>query len=1786
MTQVAEKQNKHMKRLLVIASALCLAWSAQAEESWAPWLVAPRNVVEKTDAGCPSFPGVLYASLTYNKGCVPWDLEFSSETMSGDVTGAYFQWYRYKDGQAQSTATACDWQTDHTTFAGFKPATDENNSRYIYFCKVTTPSCPGGVNSGTFTVVVGSATDPCPTFAGTTFTITSGGSYRSGQTVTITARTTAYGGDHIYTWYHNGEPLDENDPRYTFEWGFNEPKLIITNIKPEDGGTYSVMMQDGSECFMYTDPVRILVDNPSCGPNPTLSISKTAVCEGESAMTGVSNNTLAAGEEGKIVYMVQPEGSHPSTTIGNWTTDKPGLYQFKYQVSNPDNPSCFRESKVVSITVYGAGAPPTIKADVDLIKINGTIHFTTTGLQDGETGTITYSKDGGPGGQSIWPADAHTVYQSGTYTYTYTITNPKVPTCTRTATTTVVVYSCGWVTARFNNWVAGTVDLGASISLGPAIPTEPGMKGTLYVSYNGGPEQEISASSPYIPTADGEYKFRYVVEHSDPRVTDCSSEVSKTITVRPCATQATVTPDKSVLKLGESVTLSLAAKKSTETSTLTYSKNGGATVNIQNNPSASFNWTPTETGTYVITYTIKGSGTCSTTDRTTVTVYDCGPEAAITATPDPVLPGKPVTLTLSAPGADETATLTYTVNGGTPSPITLTPSPVTFTPTEEGTYTFTYTVTHSYINCTRSAQATVQVLECDPEVTVNTDKDVLALGESVNILLSRTANSRETATLTVQSPDGSNDQMVNGQIVNAFTPTEKGTYTITYTLQDPVLGCTTTDNTTFTVYDCGPDASVVASRNTTRTDDPVTITVSAPGENETATLTVSRNGGTPSPVALTSSPITFTPTEEGTYTFTYTVTHAYINCTRTAEETVGVSDCGEAVTLKADKTIVTLGEAVNLTTSREPDANETPSFTITRNGQILSTPMPNAQMVNGKMVNVFTPAATGDYRVVYSLQNTLLNCETSSEVFFSVYECGPEAAVEADKSALRLGESVTLSLSALGAEETATLTVQSPDGSNAQILNAQILNDQMVNDQIVNVYTPSSLGEYTFTYTVTHPYINCTRTASATFTVYDCGVPASVTTDKTDLRLGESVTLSLSAVSDVETATLTVQSPDGSNAQILNDQIVNGQMVNAFTPTEEGTYTFTYTVSHTKIDCETTSQKKIHVYDCGPDADIRLSAGESKLQRPVTITLSAPGADETATLTVQSPDGSNAQMVNDQIVNVYTPSSLGEYTFTYTVTHPYINCTRTVTATLNVVEAELVFDDKNGSKRWSDPLNWWPAYNRLPNVSDSAVIRKPCVVDIPDAVTYDLTFDDASAEVVIDPKGALVIARQVLNSTPASFTVTSDATGSGALVLGADNTSLPATVQFYSCATDMNGLFPVWQYMGTPVQEELSISATYPQAMFYGWSNTPNKKTGGNWLRVDSLAGSLSPFTGYCMTHTAPKTYTVKGTLNDPQTRTVAIPYNDRGTYPGFAFVANSWVAPIDIASLETADFGDADATVYIMNAGSYQDALQQQLNASRQGTASARGQYNTIPVHAASYLPNALTVIPPMQGFFVHTGKATTLTLDYHKSVYTPALAGVKTTPLRAPALSPQDGLSALSVSGLMSVKVSGFGAEDEVCLLVGEDFTTAFENGWDGRKARSEKSDISLAVAAPDGDLAVAALPELEGTEIVFNGSNHKTYTLEVSLLTRHLYPLTSPLYLLDRETGVYTLLEEGASYSFKCGTAPRRFVIVRQIGGTEEQTGTEKIEAVKFIEDGLFYIRYGNRLYNGNGRLLETR
>ena len=62
------------------------------------------------------------------------------------------------------------------------------------------------------------------------------------------------------------------------------------------------------------------------------------------------------------------------------------------------------------------------------------------------------------------------------------------------------------------------------------------------------------------------------------------------------------------------------------------------------------------------------------------------------------------------------------------------------------------------------------------------------------------------------------------------------------------------------------------------------------------------------------------------------------------------------------------------------------------------------------------------------------------------------------------------------------------------------------------------------------------------------------------------------------------------------------------------------------------------------------------------------------------------------------------------------------------------------------------------------------------------------------------------------------------------------------------------------------------------------------------------------------------------------------------------------------------------------------------------------------------------------------------------------------------------------------------------------------------------------------------------------------------------------------------EGATYTFKCGAAPRKFVITKRGGSEEENEQSEEIKPYKFIQNGILYIRIGERLYDGTGHLMN--
>lgn len=505
----------------------------------------------------------------------------------------------------------------------------------------------------------------------------------------------------------------------------------------------------------------------------------------------------------------------------------------------------------------------------------------------------------------------------------------------------------------------------------------------------------------------------------------------------------------------------------------------------------------------------------------------------------------------------------------------------------------------------------------------------------------------------------------------------------------------------------------------------------------------------------------------------------------------------------------------------------------------------------------------------------------------------------------------------------------------------------------------------------------------------------------------------------------------------------------------------------------------------------------------------------------------------------------------------------------------LVFDDHNSTHVWSDVQNWWPHYDRIPVRIDSAVIRSRCHVDITDAQAGSLTIETTvDTALVIHSDAALTITRKLHGCQAGDLLIEADAAGNGALVMASGNNNIPATVQFYARSEQSSSALPVWQYVGYPMQGSPLLSEAYEGAEFYEWTNTPNIKNGGNWQKTDESTQKAEAFKGYCMTESERTVYTWNGVLNNPSTRTLAVPYNDQGAYSGFAMLANSWVAPIDIASMDISDFGAADATVYIMNTGTYQDALSQQSSVS-EGIGMAAGQYNTIPVHAASYLPGALTVIPPMQGFFVHTNAATTLKLDYNKAVYAPALDKVSTTPARAPLRVDDE-----RVPDLLRLRVSGFGYSDELYILLGEQFTDKFDNGWEGMKAYS-RSPLSIAAVTEDGPMAVAALPQIEELPLWIEGGLDKYYTIRIQVLSDQVR--STDMFLYDKEEGSYTPLTDGAQYTFTFTGSAERFVIVRRKNSSTKGQST-KYEGTKFLRDGILYIEREGVVYDAFGHKIN--
>lgn len=630
-----------------------------------------------------------------------------------------------------------------------------------------------------------------------------------------------------------------------------------------------------------------------------------------------------------------------------------------------------------------------------------------------------------------------------------------------------------------------------------------------------------------------------------------------------------------------------------------------------------------------------------------------------------------------------------------------------------------------------------------------------------------------------------------------------------------------------------------------------------------------------------------------------------------------------------------------------------------------------------------------------------------------------------------------------------------------------------------------------------------------------------------------------------------------------------------------------------KLSCETSAIFKElgHIYISngdhlalnGPGRTFKLSWNvESSYDIVVTkVTLDVDRATVGGTITVG--DGTSSGNLFWGGAKISTGSheySTDEYisiTFSSTSgrSHVVLN---SVTITYTIIP-KFIFDGSgDGSDgdaehlRWSKSDNW--VHNNVPSINDVVYIRHN--VEIEDAVAAKQMIIEGTNTVTVSPSGDLKIGiGGITGATTDNLRLQASTAGpnkgkTGSLRIDpAYAGALPsATVEMYSIAyfdmtADERNNAGSYQYVGSPMMGGAAAKSVFEKSWCYNWD-----ETAGAW-KNNRKNLILQPFVGYATSQyisDAGLLISHVGQLASNSAIVIPLTYNGSGAEAGANVLANSYAAPIDITKMQVSDFVNADATIYLFNTGSKNDAAD--------GTTDA-GQYVSIPVGLGSYLGYP-TIIPSMQGFYVQAntpGVNGSLTLNYERMVWN-TMSG--NTALRAPQQVKETDKNSLCIA----LRADGWG--DRLFIIESEDYTADFENGYDARKMMSGNLNI-YAIEGIDS-LAVDATNSLVGTRVGVRTGEETAYTLIFNRVNSE-----QKLTLLDEETSETIDISEGTEYTFYAepnSVLDQRFRIIARSKAIT--TGLDKTESDskvhKFIKGNQLYILRNGVLYNVMGTIVQ--
>lgn len=504
---------------------------------------------------------------------------------------------------------------------------------------------------------------------------------------------------------------------------------------------------------------------------------------------------------------------------------------------------------------------------------------------------------------------------------------------------------------------------------------------------------------------------------------------------------------------------------------------------------------------------------------------------------------------------------------------------------------------------------------------------------------------------------------------------------------------------------------------------------------------------------------------------------------------------------------------------------------------------------------------------------------------------------------------------------------------------------------------------------------------------------------------------------------------------------------------------------------------------------------------------------------------------------------------------------------------------------WNKTTNW--SKGTIPNYETRARILAPCVVsttahaaaiDIATGGTSVNKAGTCNGSLTINANGALVVGGEVRVATAPYFSkgklqptgvndlvLNTNGSNQACLIFDNDKGDTKATVNLYSLGRKISDSNQ-FQYMAVPMNYVDVNPAFAGEGIYtYVWHEGSGWERRGYYTELYAFEG-----VGITTNATTASNYTMKGALASTKAQAIPITAENKK----LNLIGNSWTAPIQISELEASDFGDAtvESTVYIYSTG--HDAPE----GPQSGSTETAGQWLAIPFNAVGFGAwEGLKVIPSMQAFQIKASSAGTLTLDYSKHVRGGS------TDLNAQLRAPQRKAENEDVQ-LMRIRVADSKTHTDLYLFEGEQFTDAFDDGWEANYRVGDNQSAKLYARTSIGVMAVAAMPSLESTPVYFIPGQETEYTFTFG-------GSGMGYYLNDLKLEKSTLISEGAEYTFtyERGDAAARFMIsATPYGAPEIITGNEEIrsenKARKILYNNKLYIIVNGHVYSAEGALVK--